>query len=132
MFHDLHLSALPDSRPASVDVSQVTQYLVNLCFEELVSATSNTKFPGTQVVALERKDLPLVHGLRPCHAPYQNSELDSWLVPKAVTIPALRFAQRWHAAEASVAAQRLDFGDEDGFLIIENMPLLKQLDFEIP
>lgn len=132
MFHDLHLSALPETRPAPIDVSHVTQYLVNLCFEELIPVNSNTKFPGTQVVALERKDLPLVHGLRPCHAPYQPSELDSWLVPKPVSIPVLRFAQRWHVAESSVAVQKLDFGDEDGFLIIEDMPLLQQLDFELP
>jgi len=128
LLNDLHLNHVAGTVAADRDTTQTTQYLLNLCFSDALQVHSSTKFPGTQVVALERKDLSLLHGCRPVHQLYKAPEIFSWLSPQVLTIPRLNFASRWFfvASETKTCdVMVLDFA----FDTTEDIPLVSQLDF---
>lgn len=132
MFSDFSLNQLSTSHNASHEVIQATQYFLNLCFSDGCDVFKNTKFPGTQVVALERKDLPKLHGKPAQHIPYKATEILSWFAPQQLTIPPLKYPNRWFSTPTTTicAIHMLDFGfgPDDVFFILDDRPL-KNIDF---
>lgn len=118
---DLHLYDLPNTVAADRAITQTTQYLLNFPFANGLEVHRNTKFPGTQVVALERKDLLALHGCRPVHMPYKPTEILSWMHPQVLTIPPLAFPHRWFfpATETKNTYDVLltEFGDFDDEIV---------------
>jgi hypothetical protein len=114
MFGDFHLNGLIHSSQADANVAQTTQYILNLCFSDACPVLTNTKFPGTQVVALDRANLPRLHGSKPIHMPYKASEIYSWLQGQPIAIPPLKLQTRWIATPLSAyALESIDFGSDE-------------------
>ncbi len=134
---DLDLATI--SEVSSRAESHITKFFVNLAFGEHLDPCKNSKFPGSMVVSILRKDLDTIKGFRPKHIPYKSCEIVAWMHPVNHQIPPLAFpdfTQR-PAKQGVVPAQNLntldtlDFGGANGYFDVM-VPMFvdwKDLDF---
>lgn len=104
-----------------MDKKRSVQYLCNLAFSDVINSTTNTKFPGTLVVSLSRKDMKqYFHGGQTQHLPYEKTHIYPWLQEVKRPIPILK--------HVSTKLNR----KTDVTMILKkvNVPDLKYLDYE--
>jgi hypothetical protein len=123
------------------DYCDAVQYMCNLVFSEHLNVCKNSKFPGTMVVSLSRKELPLISGVRPIHRPYLPCHINAWLKHSNRPIPNLQFDTYTKvklpltivkSANNSVSnMMNLEFGSCDGLFEIPDvcMLLCENIDF---
>lgn len=82
---------LPGIKPLTEnhEMSHIARYWLNVAFEDVLSVTKQTSFPGSMVVSLTRDKLPMLRGQKMIHMPYKQQEIDAWLKPAPRTIPPL-------------------------------------------
>lgn len=78
------------------DISHITRYWLNIPFEDVLSVTKQTSFPGAMVVSLTREKLGLLQGQKMIHMPYKRQEIEAWLKPAPRTIPPLHLVPQKH------------------------------------
>ncbi len=118
---DLDLATFCD--PASRAESGVVKFFVNLAFGEHLDPCKNSKFPGSMVVSVSRKDIPTIKGYPMHHIPYKPTEIIAWLHPVVHQIPPLSFAdfsqpakvQAVVATKNTTCLETLDFGGASGY-----------------
>jgi hypothetical protein len=74
-------------------------YLCNLPFANVIDPFRNTKFTGTQVVSLGKKDLQVIKGVKREHIPYNKEEIFAWMAVKKQLIPPLHFDSNYTRPE---------------------------------
>jgi hypothetical protein len=113
------------------DTVQCVQYICNLCFSDVLDTCKNTKFPGTMVASLSRKDLSSIKGVKSTFQVYKSSDILPWLSPVQRHIPALKMDARKVSAtdrqkpvgtllKSSMSLPdvlRFDFGDSSGLFV---------------
>ena len=70
---DFDLCAILENTTLTTDDNEagIVRYLCNLPFTDVLDPCRNSKFPGTMVVSLARKDLSLLNGVPHIHTPYK-------------------------------------------------------------
>jgi hypothetical protein len=117
---DLDLSTFCE--PASRAESAIVKFFVNLGFGDQLDPCKNSKFPGSMVVSVSRKDVPTIKGYPMHHIPYKPTEIVAWLHPVVHQIPPLSFAdfsqqpklQQVIHSKAN-CLETLDFGGASGY-----------------
>lgn len=81
------------------DLGHIARYWLNIVFEDVLSVTKQTSFPGSMVVSLTRDKLELLQGQKMIHVPYKNQEIEAWLKPAPRTIPPLHLVPQKHQVD---------------------------------
>ncbi len=119
------------------------KYITNLCFSGTINPKTNSKFPGTLVVSVSKRDLSKFEGLRMIHKPYKETELLPWLQGCKHITPQLHFSsdqkpqtfdnvKKWKT-DVNINPELLDFGphtDPSFMFFYKDVIIPLQLDFQ--